>query len=222
MTREPGDELKSVWRQSNARRGRARSKSRTCALPIAHRPLPVAPFLRSRSGLAAVEFAFIAPVMILLFFGVLEGSAAYSTSRKVLMSANTLADLVAQETAITKDNLDDLFVGMEDVIDQRDIDVTFRVVSVYLDAATGDVKVHWSRDSNNAVPYAPDTIYPGDIDASLLADAATLIVAETEYDYASPISQKVIGPVTMNKTATRWPRLSSKVQFCIAPGSCTN
>lgn len=179
-------------------------------------------YLRSRSGLAAVEFAFIAPVMILLFFGVLEGSAAYSTNRKVMMSANTLADLVAQESSIAKTSLDDLFVGMEDVIDQRDIDVTFRVVSVYLDAATDEVKVHWSRDSNDAVPYAAGSVYPGDIDPSLLNDAASLIVAETEYDYASPISQKVIGSFTMKKTATRWPRLSAKVQFCIAAGSCTS
>ncbi|MEK7265294.1 MAG: TadE/TadG family type IV pilus assembly protein [Pseudomonadota bacterium] len=178
-------------------------------------------FLRSRSGLAAIEFAFIAPVMILLFFGVVEGSSAYSTNRKVLMSANTLADLVAQETSITKDSLDDLFVGMEDIIDQRDIDVTFRVVSVYLDTATGDVKVHWSRDSNDAVPYAAGSVFPGDIDAALLNDASSLILAETEYDYVSPISQKVIGAITMKKTATRWPRLSSKVQFCITVGSCT-
>ncbi len=178
-------------------------------------------FVRSRSGLAAVEFAFIAPIMILLFFGVIEGSAGYSTNRKVLMSANTLADLVAQETSITKDNLDDLFVGMEDVIDQRDIDVTFRVVSVYLDTATDEVKVHWSRDSNNAAPYAAGSVFPGELDASLLDDAASLIVAETTYEYASPISQKVIGAVTMRKTATRWPRLSTKVQFCIVAGSCT-
>ena len=184
------------------------------------RPI-VSAFLRCRDGLAAVEFAFIAPVMILLFFGVVEGSSAYSTSRKVNMSANTLADLVAQETSITKDNLDDLFVGMEDIIDQRDIVVTFRVVSVYLDTATNEVKVHWSRDSNNAVPYAAGTVYPGDVDPSLLQDTASLVVAETEYDYSSPISQKVIGAVHMEKAATRWPRLSAKVQFCITVGSCT-
>lgn len=179
-------------------------------------------FLDARAGLAAVEFAFIAPIMILLFFGVLEGSAGYSTSRKVLMSANTLADLIAQETAVTKDNLDDIFVGMEDVIDQRDIDVVFRVSSVYLDTTTNEVKVHWSRDSEGGVPYAAGSVFPGPLDANLLADAATLIVAETTYDYASPVSQKVIGPITMTRSATRWPRLSTKVQFCITTGSCTS
>lgn len=209
-------------RQSATGSWERKSPSASCRpSPIAGCRLPVAAFTLCRSGLAAVEFAFIAPIMILLFFGVIEGSAAYSTNRKVLMSANTLADLVAQETSITKDSLDDLFVGMEDVVDQRDIDITFRVVSVYLDAATNEVKVHWSRDSESAVPYAADTVYPGDIDASLLDDASSLIIAETEYDYASPISQKIIGAMTMKKTATRWPRLTPKVQFCITAGSCT-
>ncbi|HBS32134.1 MAG TPA: hypothetical protein DEA40_10395, partial [Parvularcula sp.] len=81
-------------------------------------------FARSASGLAAVEFALIAPIMILLFFGVVEGSGALSASRKTLLASNTLADLVAQETQILKADLDDLFIGMEDVIDPRDIDVT--------------------------------------------------------------------------------------------------
>ncbi len=179
-------------------------------------------FARCRAGLAAVEFAFIAPIMILLFFGVLEGSSAYSVNRKVLLASNTLADLVAQETSITKSSLEDLFVGMEDVIDTRDINVTFRVISIVLDTATGEVKVHWSLDSNGGTPYAAGSVYPGNLDAALLDDASSLIIAETSYDYASPISQKVIGPVTMNKMATRWPRLSSKVQYCVVVGACTN
>ena len=179
-------------------------------------------FAECRSGLAAVEFAFIAPIMILLFFGVIEGSSAYSTSRKVLLSANTLADLVAQESSITKSSLEDLFVGMEDIIDSRDIDITFRVVSVALDAATDEVKVHWSFDTAGAAPYPAGSVYTGDIDKAVLNDTASLIVAEASYDYASPISQKVIGALTMNETATRWPRLSSKVQYCVAVGSCTN
>lgn len=184
--------------------------------------ISLARFLKSRDGLAAVEFAFIAPIMVLLFFGVLEGSSAYSASRKALLAANTLADLVAQETSITKDSLDDLFVGMEDVISAGDADVAFRVVSVVLDPDTDEVKVHWSRDSDGGTPYAAGAVYDGDVDPALLDDASSLIIAETSYDYASPISQKVIGAFLMEKTATRWPRMSSKVQYCVSAGSCTS
>jgi hypothetical protein len=184
--------------------------------------ISLALFLKARDGLAAVEFAFIAPIMVLLFFGVLEGSSAYSANRKVLLAANTLADLVAQETSITKDSLDDLFVGMEDVISTVDVDVTFKVVSVVLDTDTDEVKVHWSRDSDGGTPYAAGAVYGGDVDPALLDDASSLIIAETSFDYASPISQKVIGAFAMNKTATRWPRMSSKVQYCVSAGSCTS
>lgn len=179
-------------------------------------------FAAARAGLAAVEFAFIAPVMILLFFGMLEGSSAYSTNRRVVLASNTLADLVAQETSITKANLEDLFTGMEDVIDTDDIDVTFRVVSVVLDPDTDEVKVHWSLASDGSTPYPAGSTYTGDVDAALLGDASSLIVAETSYDYSSPISQKVIGAFTMNKSATRWPRMSAKVQYCVVAGSCTS
>lgn len=191
------------------------------AAPFARLLASLRALSRAREGLAAVEFAFIAPIMILLFFGVVEGSAAYSANRKVLLSANTLADLVAQETSITKDNLDDLFVGMEDIIDSRDINVKFTVTSVYLDAATNEVKVHWSRNSDSVAPYPANSVFTDGIDPTLLDDASSLIVAESEFDYASTLSQKVIGAITMAKMATRWPRLSAKVQFCITVGNCT-
>ncbi len=180
----------------------------------------IARFTLSCGGLAAVEFALIAPIMIVLFFGVVESSGALSASRKTLLSANTLADLVAQETEITRDNLDDLFVGMEDVIDLRDINATFRVVSVIYDVDTDELKVDWSYDSTGAQPYATGSVYSGDLDAALFDDAASLIVAETEYAYVSPISQKIIGALTFEKSASRWPRRTARVKYCTVAGVC--
>jgi Flp pilus assembly pilin Flp len=177
-------------------------------------------FASATRGLAAVEFALIAPIMIVLFFGVVEGSGVLSASRKTLLAANTLADLVAQETEVTKANLDDLFTGMEKVIDQRDIDAVFRVVSVYRDPADDKVKVHWSYDSTGAKPYAAGSEYSGALDVAIFDDASSLIVAEVGYDYASPISQKVIGATMIKKAASRWPRRALRVSYCAAPGSC--
>jgi len=177
-------------------------------------------FTRSAAGLAAVEFALIAPIMILIFFGVVESSGALAASRKTLLASNTLADLVAQETQILKDDLDDLFVGMEDVIDPRDIDVTFRVVSVTLDSVDGKVKVDWSYDSTGAEPYAKGSEYAGGLDVALFDDTTSLVVAETAYNYFSPVSQKIIGPITFDKEASRWPRRTARVRYCTAPGLC--
>jgi Flp pilus assembly protein TadG len=181
---------------------------------------PLVRFARSASGLAAVEFALIAPIMILLFFGVVESSGALSASRKTLLASNTLADLVAQETQVLKTDLDDLFIGMEDVIDPRDIPVTFRVLSVTFDTADGKVKVDWSYDSTGGTPYAAGSEYSGSLNVALFDDTSSLVIAETKYDYVSPISQKIIGPVTLEKAASRWPRRTTRVRYCVVAGSC--
>ena len=57
----------------------------------------VAWFLRSTPGVASVEFAFLAPVLILLYVGAGEVSQAVMTSRKVEALSRTLADLVSQQ-----------------------------------------------------------------------------------------------------------------------------
>ncbi|MFN3961136.1 MAG: TadE/TadG family type IV pilus assembly protein [Parvularculaceae bacterium] len=176
-------------------------------------PALIRRFARATRGLAAVEFALIAPIMLVLFFGVIEGSGALSAGRKTLLAANTLADLVAQETEVTKANLDDLFTGMKKVIDQRDVDAVFRVASVYRDPEDGKVKVHWSYDSTGAKPYPAGSAYSGSLDVAIFDDTSSLIVAEVDYDYGSPISQKVIGATMIKKAASRWPRRALRVSY---------
>ena len=48
-------------------------------------------FARDARGVAAVEFAFIAPIMILLFVGTIELSAGISTDRKISRVASAIA-----------------------------------------------------------------------------------------------------------------------------------
>jgi len=177
---------------------------------------------RDKTGLAATEFAIIAPVMIFLFFAVVEGSDALTASRKVSLAANTLSDLVAQELQIENTQLNDLFVGMEDIIDQRNIDVDFTVISVVKDPATDKIIVHWSRDSNNSSPFAAGTEYRDLPDPSLLDDTSSLIVGEVTYNYMPTFSSMLIGPRTIENVATRWPRRSLRVQYCVSPGNCTS
>lgn len=171
-------------------------------------------FLKDVGGLAALEFAFIAPVMIILFFGVVEGSDAISASRRASLAVNTLADLVAQETNVSKKDAEDLFKGVESIIDPRGVDATFSLVSVVYDPDDKRVEVAWSLDSDGKEPYAEGSEYKGLPSASLLDDASSLIVGELEYEYSSTISQYVFSSIQMNKLATRWPRRSFQVEYC--------
>lgn len=58
--------------------------------------------LRSeRDGIAAVEFALILPLMLLLYFGSFEITQAVRASRKVDLVANALANLASQQLTCT-------------------------------------------------------------------------------------------------------------------------
>ena len=97
-------------------------------------------FGHAKSGLAAVEFGILAPLMVFMFLATVEASDALSTSRKVSLAVNTMTDLVAQELQIDNAQLNDLFTGMEDIIDQGPITVDFNVVSLIVDPDTSECR----------------------------------------------------------------------------------
>lgn len=54
-------------------------------------------FIKDSRGVAAVEFAFIAPLLLLLFIGTVEVSYLVSIDRKISRTSSAIADLVTQE-----------------------------------------------------------------------------------------------------------------------------
>jgi len=58
-------------------------------------------FLRDRRGVAAIEMAFIAPLLILLYFGTVDATNWYMTHRKLVLAGATLADLTTQTATST-------------------------------------------------------------------------------------------------------------------------
>lgn len=184
-----------------------------------------AKFRAAREGLAAMEFALIAPIMIFLFFAVVEGSNAFAVSRRVSLAVNTLADLSSQETQISADQVEDLFEGVEQIIQEDDLDevgAEIRLISLIVDPDTDEIVVHWSRDNLGGEPYAPGSTYSGLADATLLDAASSLVVGEIEYTYQSALTRHLLPSVDFNKSATRWPRRTARVQFCIAVNTCTS
>jgi hypothetical protein len=160
--------------------------------------------------------------MLFLFFAVVEGSNALSVSRRVSLAVNTLADLASQEAQLSSDQAEDLFTGVGQIIRQGTLDADVRLVSLILDPDTDEVIVHWSRDDDGGEPYAPGSIYTDLADASLLDASSSLIVGEIDYVYVPSLSKALIPSVHFDKLATRWPRRSARVQFCIAPNNCTS
>src|SRR4051794_29989395 len=63
------------------------------------------------SGVAATEFVMIVPLMLTMFFGVVEFSSGVAVDRKVTLVARTLSDLTSQSTSVTDTDLSNFFAA---------------------------------------------------------------------------------------------------------------
>ena len=86
--------------------------STTSARPVAEpegKPrgimMRLAAFLRDRRGVAAIEFAFVAPLLMVLYFVTMEVTQAIETNKKVSRVGSMVADLVTQQSQETTKNV---------------------------------------------------------------------------------------------------------------------
>lgn len=119
-------------------------------------------FCKETKGVAAVEFAFLAPLMLLMYLGTLEVSNAVSANRKLSRSAYTVGDLITQFTSsnscMTKLQMNKI-VAISDKIMYpytHNMEITLTGISI----ASGANKVEWSEAYNGALTHAKGTVYP--------------------------------------------------------------
>jgi len=73
-------------------------------------------FFKRCDGAIAVEFAFVAPVMVAMFFGVTELAQALGARGDVTNLASTGADLIAQESSVTTTDMTNVFAALSDML----------------------------------------------------------------------------------------------------------
>lgn len=137
-----------------------------------------------RRGVSAVEFALLAPVMIAFYFGLAEFCQGYMSQKRMSHTASAVADLVAQTDTVTTGQLDDI-IGIGGLI-MKPFDattLTIRVSSVTRDA-NGVAKVDWSRATGIPARATGSVVT---VPADVIANGASLVMAETGYEYESPI-----------------------------------
>jgi Flp pilus assembly protein TadG len=187
-------------------------------------PAPAAPatraasrgpaFVRDSRGTAAIEFAFIAPVLMVAYFGVVELSLAIEASRKVTSTASAIGDLVAQTKQINNTEVSAIF-DVADAIMQPldDGPMQLRITSITMDE-DGDRKVEWSR-ARNISPIACGG--SPTVAADVLTEGQSIIKAEVIYDYAPPIGRLLTGVIRMDDTFYMRPRESVEVTMLTSP-----
>lgn len=187
----------------------------------------LAAFPRSNQGVAAVEFGLVLPVMVLLFFGMMEASDLMTVKRRIANAANSLSDLVSHDPAITRGQIADSIVGVKRLLEPTDTSgLNIRITSVLKGPGPTDpVTVHWSIDEDGGTPYPAGDVFTKLTNEDMVNSVASLIVVEMDYTYVSELGGRVFTtPFAFDQMARRWPRKSPRVQLCASsdPATCTS
>jgi Flp pilus assembly protein TadG len=158
----------------------------------------------NNSGVAAVEFAMIIPVMAALFIGTNEFSAGVAVDRKVTLMARTLSDLTSQNTEVTDDKLTNFFNASKAIMTPySSTPVEGTITELYVNPATLKARVQWSKGAH--AHSAGDII---DVPDALKVGGTYLILSEVTYKYVPSVAwfiNKVDG-ITLSDISYTRPR----------------
>jgi Flp pilus assembly protein TadG len=177
---------------------------------------------RDDSGIAAIEFAMIFPMMLVMFFGMIDVSTGFAIDRKVTMISQTLSDLASRYTAVQETDVTNFFTIGDAMMTPYDATIMAATISqIYLDPTSKTGKVVWSRGdakmTKGTVVSVPTDLIAKDSSGAWTANQY-LILGQVTYLYKPTIGWVVpkAGINLMESSFTR-PRQGS----CVAlPTDC--
>jgi len=141
---------------------------------------------RNNSGIAAVEFAMIVPIMLVLFFGTVEFSSGIAVDRKVTMMARTLSDLTSQSTSVGDTDMTNFFAASVGVLTPYSATPIKATISeLYVDPSTLVARVQWSKSYQGGTTRAASSVVT--IPTALKVAGTYLIFSEVSYQYVPTI-----------------------------------
>jgi Flp pilus assembly protein TadG len=178
-----------------------------------------------RSGVAAIEFAFVAPLLFAMYFCTMELSLGIETSKKVSRVGSTIADLVAQQPTMSKAELEAIMAIGRSILqpyNRSKPTITVSAIEITNDLPP-KVQIAWSRKLDAGVAAAGDAAgTPTTVPEKLKIPGTFLIRVDSQLPYKPVIAwsddQKavlglagVIGEINMKDTYHLRPRMSQTI-----------
>lgn len=173
-------------------------------------------FLRDKSGISAIEAAFVFPVMVAVYLGGTAATQGIVIKRKVTLATRTIGDLVSQDTGVSDAERDAIFTAGRAMMQpySNANAMTLTVTSLSIDDK-GIAKVEWSDR------YAEGENKPGRTvgDVVPLPDGINeanthVILAEGSYTYTPPVGQRYFSTIPLKETFYLRPRHTDSVKRC--------
>jgi Flp pilus assembly protein TadG len=206
-------------------------------------PAMIARLRRDIRGVSAIEFALIAPILILIYCGMAELSSGLTAARKASHAASAVGDLVSQQSSVSLSTMANFFLGGDDVMQPFPTSATSgstttlllqqRITSAVLQSDLKTVLVSWS-----CTPTGQSVLTPLAVNATLVASSGTasssnytslssllvnagdsVIITEGRYTFSSPVNYMLPQSLVFTNTYFLKPRRGASVA---TPGTGTS
>jgi len=172
-------------------------------------------FVRNQDGIAAIEFAFIAPIMLFMYFGMAEVATAISVDRQISHSANVAGDLTTQIETVSAAQMTEIMTATMMVmgipVDKQD-GVTVEIAS-YARAADDSLIKRGIATLKGVNGKDLPVFDAADLDDRILSDTSGVVVARVNYIYEPLKLRYMPTEFDINETFMLKPRQSANVDI---------
>jgi Flp pilus assembly protein TadG len=167
-------------------------------------------WLRDTRGVAAVEFALVVPMVIIVYAGGFEIAQAATLYRKVTDTTVQLANVTSQYTTVADPDLNTILGASAEIMEPYSTGPLTIVLSEVGTDASSNAKVVWSR----GYPVACNNLATGSVvtmPAGLASPNSYYILVQTNYTYTTSIGSAFVSNIPMHDQVFMIPRESASI-----------
>lgn len=139
-------------------------------------------YARDKNGVGAIEFAILVPVLLLLYLGALQTTMALSVAQRASRAAGTIADIVTQQSSVSKSALSAMPSLANAIFVPYAISgMTLKITGIQIDSSS-NATVLWSWEQDGTTAYAVGSVVTG-VPAGLKKPSTFLVRAELGVPY---------------------------------------
>jgi Flp pilus assembly protein TadG len=186
--------------------------------------------LGDRRAVAAIEFAMIVPIMLVLFFGTVEFSSAIAVDRKVTLIARTLSDVTSRLRSVKTADLNNFFNSGCAIMypyagpppcTTTNNPMTAVISELYVDPTTLKARVEWSVAYQQGAAKYPQGValtagtVVTSVPPALLVSGTYLIYSQVGYLYTPAVAYGLMpnAGITLSDVAYTRPRQANCVVY---------
>ncbi len=166
---------------------------------------------KDQRGVAAVEFALVLPVMLLMYFGGVEITQAVMVNRLVALTATTVTNLTSQYTTISAStDMPDILNASAEVLAPNPASNAKVVVSLIAIDSKGNATVSWSKTLNGTALTTGQSVT---VPAALAVPNTTLVYGQVTYAYSPAFDFIKSAPFNLRSAVYMSPRNSTTINL---------